>query len=306
MHFPSMTALRALDAVASLGSISEAASELNLTPSAVSHQLKILENTLGFALTERVGRGIRITYQGERYARDIHQLLARILEAGQRFDGQQVSGRLCVSSPPGFSAYWLCLHIAGFQELYPQVELHMVSPSAPGDISDQRADLFISYGIGDWPEQHVEHIFKLRYFPVCSPRLGNARGGLKEPRDLEGWPLLHLFNHSDWRVWLAAANAPSVNVHSGIVFSDANFVQSACIAGQGIALGDNLLSGEALARGALIQPFELEIESNCGYYLVVDQQKAERPAVQAFSEWVKARLGDTLQNLQAGRRRLKT
>ena len=82
MHFPSMTALRALDSVANLGSISEAANELNLTPSAVSHQLKILENILGFALTERVGRGIRITYQGELYARDIHQLLARIFVLG--------------------------------------------------------------------------------------------------------------------------------------------------------------------------------------------------------------------------------
>lgn len=305
MHFPSMTSLRALDAVARLGSVSDAASELNLTPSAISHQLKILENTLGFALTERVGRGIRITYQGERYARDIHQLLASILEAGQRFDGQQVSGRLCISSPPGFSTYWLCLHIGAFQELYPQVELHLVSPQAPGDIGDQRADVFISYGIGDWPNQHVEQIVKLRYFPVCSPRLANALGGLKSPKELGRWTLLHLFNHSDWRVWLAAANAPEINVHSGILFSDAHFVQSACIAGQGIAMGDNLVSGEALARGLLIQPFELELESTSGYYLVVDQLKAERPAVQAFSEWVKAQLSGSAQTLQGGRRTLK-
>ena len=91
MRYPSMTALRALDAVARLGSVSEAATELNLTPSAISHQIKSLEQTLGFALTERTGRNIRITWQGERYARDIHGLLANILEAGQRFDGQQVS-----------------------------------------------------------------------------------------------------------------------------------------------------------------------------------------------------------------------
>jgi LysR family glycine cleavage system transcriptional activator len=305
MRFPSMTALRALDAVARLGSVSEAASELNLTPSAISHQLKILESTLGFALTERIGRGIRITYQGELYARDIHQLLASILEAGQRFDAQQISGRLCVSSPPGFSTYWMCQHIGAFQQLYPQIELQLISPPVPGDISDQRADVFISYGVGDWPDQRVERIVKLRSFPVCSPRLAIASGGLKSPQELSSWLLLHLFNHSDWRVWLAAADAPAVNAHSGIVFSDANFVQAACIAGQGIALGDNLVSGEALAQGLLIRPFELEVESGYGYYLVTDQQKAERPAVQAFGEWVKAQLSTTAWTLQGGRKILK-
>lgn len=290
MRLPSMTALRALDAVARSGSVSDAASELNLTPSAISHQLKSLEQTLGFALTERIGRGIRFTFQGERYARDIHQLLANILEAGQRFDGQLVSGRLCISSPAGFSTYWLCLHIAAFQDLYPQVELHLISPRTPGDTSDSNTDLFIAYGMGDWPNQHVQQIVTLRFFPVCSPRLVNALGGLKSPQELSGCPLLHMLDHSDWRVWLAAANAPHVEVRPGIVFSDAHFVQSACIAGQGIAIGDNLISGEALSRGLLVKPFATEIESNRGYYLVADSQKAERPVVRAFCEWIKTQL----------------
>jgi LysR family glycine cleavage system transcriptional activator len=305
MRFPSMTGLRALDAVARLGSVSEAANELNLTPSAISHQLKILESTLGFALTERIGRGVRITYQGELYARDIHQLLSNILAAGQRFDAEQISGRLCVSSPPGFSTYWLCQHIAAFQQLYPQIELQLISPPVPGDISDPRADVFISYGVGDWPDRRVERIVKLQSFPVCSPRLAIASGGLKSPQELGSWLLLHLFNHSEWRVWLAAADAPAVNAQSGIVFSDANFVMAACIAGQGIALGDNLVSGEALAQGLLIQPFELQIDSGFGYYLVADQQKAERPAVQAFAEWVKAQLSTTAWNQQGARKILK-
>ncbi len=291
MRFPTMTALRALDAVARLGSVADAASELSLTPSAISHQLKSLEQILGFALTERIGRGIRITYQGECYARDIHQLLANILEAGQRFDGQQVSGRLCISSPAGFATYWLCTHIAEFQNLYPQVELNLISPRTPSDTSDSNADVFIAYGMGDWPNQHVRKIVSLRFFPVCSPRLAHAMGGLKQAHDLQGATLLHMIDHSDWRVWLAAAGAPNVEVRRGIVFADAHFVQSACIASQGIAMGDNLISGEALAKGLLVQPFETEIESNRGYYLIADHQKAERPVVQAFSEWLHTQLG---------------
>ena len=180
MRFPSMTALRALDAVARLGSVSDAASELNLTPSAISHQIKSLEQTLGFALTERTGRNIRITWQGERYARDIHLLLANILEAGQRFDGQQVSGRLCISSPAGFATYWLCTHIAEFQELYPQVELHLISPRTPDDTSDNTADLFIAYGMGDWPNQHVQKIVSLVFSGVQSAP-GQHHGRFESP-----------------------------------------------------------------------------------------------------------------------------
>jgi LysR family glycine cleavage system transcriptional activator len=300
-----MTALRALDAVARLGSVSDAASELNLTPSAISHQIKSLEQTLGFALTERTGRTIRITWQGERYARDIHLLLANILEAGQRFDGQQVSGRLCISSPAGFATYWLCTRIAEFQALYPQVELHLISPRTPDDTSDNAADLFIAYGMGDWPNQHVQKVVSLRFFPVCSPRLVNTMGGLKSPENLVGAPLLHMIDYSDWRVWLAAAGAPNVDVQRGIVFADAHFVQSACIASQGIAMGDNLISGEALAKGLLVRPFETEIESNRGYYLVADQQKVERPVVQAFSDWVKSQLGGLVGLRSETRRPLK-
>lgn len=290
MRYPSMTALRALDAVARLGSVAEAASELNLTPSAIGHQIKSLEQTLGFALTERHGRNIRITYQGERYARDIHLLLASILEAGQRSDGQHISGRLRISSPPGFATYWLCAHVAEFQTLYPQVELQLVSPRTPRDTSESSVDLFIAYGMGDWPNQHVQKIVSLRYFPVCSPSLVNAMGGLNSLDSLRHALLLHMIDYSDWRVWLAEAGAPNIEAERGIIFADAHFVQSACIAGQGIAMGDNLLSGEALAQGRLVKPFSTEIESSRGYYLVADMLKAERPVVLVFSEWIKSQL----------------
>src|SRR5471032_1612786 len=103
MRFPSMTALRALDAVARLGSVSVAARELNLTRSAISHQISKLEGCVGFVLTERIGRGIGLTYQGERYAREVHGILLNLLDAGQLVDDQEISGRLCVSCAPGFA-----------------------------------------------------------------------------------------------------------------------------------------------------------------------------------------------------------
>ena len=298
MRFPSMTALRALDAVARTGSVSVAARELNLTRSAISHQISKLEECVGFALTERIGRGIGLTYQGERYAREVHGILLNLLDAGQSSDDQEISGRLCVSCAPGFATYWLCHHIGAFLRQYPQVQLQLISPRTPDDINNPGADLFIAYGIGDWPEMVVEEIVALRFFPVCSPRLINALSGLKNPQELSNYPLLHMTDYSDWRVWLTAAGASGVNATSGILFSDAHCAQSACIAGQGIAIGDNLISGDALSKGLLVRPFDITIDLHRGYYLAADPQKAERAVVQAFSNWVKTQLQSSHQTWQ--------
>ena len=298
MRFPSMTALRALDAVARLGSVSVAARELNLTRSAISHQISKLEECVGFALTERIGRGIGLTYQGERYAREVHGILLNLLDAGQPVNDQEVSGRLCVSCAPGFATYWLCHHIGAFLRQYPQVQLQLISPKSPDDTHNSNVDLFIAYGIGDWPEMEVEEIVALRFFPVCSPRLINALGGLKSPQELSDYPLLHMTDYSDWRIWLTAAGATGVNAMSGILFSDAHCAQSACIAGQGIAIGDNLISGDALSKGLLVRPFDITIDLHRGYYLATDPQKAERRVVRAFSNWVKTQLQSSHQTWQ--------
>jgi len=109
--FEQMTALRALDAVARLGSISSAADKLSLTRSAVSHRISTLEEQLGFALTERVGRGIRLTFRGEQFAREVQQILERVQLAAAGQHGQQIAGRLCVSCNTGFASAGLCQHI---------------------------------------------------------------------------------------------------------------------------------------------------------------------------------------------------
>ena len=293
MHFPSMTALRALDAVARLGSVSGAAEELNLTRSAVSHRIITLEQRLGFSLTERTGRGIKLTYRGERYAREIQRILSEVQQAGSQYEEEQVTGRLCVSCNPGFASFWLCQHIDGFLNQYPQVKLHVISPRTPNDTSSMEADVFISYGTGEWPNQIIQQIVALHFFPVCSPQLLNAKGGLKQPSDLVNYTLLHMSDHADWRLWLGAVGRNKVDFTSGVVFSDATCAVSAGMAGKGVVMGDNLLSADGLRRGLLVRPFDISIQSNRGYFLVTDPLKAERPVVRAFSDWLTAEVATT-------------
>lgn len=290
MRFPSMTALRVLDAVARLGSLSAAASELSLTRSAVSHQLRSLEECLGTALIEKSGRGIVLTYRGEYFARETQRALGILNEARRFTDAQEIAGRLCVSCTPGFATYWLCHQIGKFQRAHPQVELNLVAPRIPDDVSNRDVDLFIAYGVGDWPDLRVELIATLDTFPVCSPSLLNAAGGLDSPEDLANLPLLHMVDHSDWLLWAAAAGVRDLNVRNGIVFSDAHLVQSAAIAGQGVAMGDALVSGDAMAKGQLVRLFNVSIEPPNRYYFVTDAAKSERPDVQAFKAWMKAEL----------------
>lgn len=297
MRFPSMTALRAFDAVSRLGSVTAAAVELNLTRSAISHRINTLEEGLGYALTERTGRGIKLTYEGERYAREVHKILASTQEAGRRSDDDQFTGPLCVSCNPGFATYWLCLHIGSFLKQFPKVRLKIISPRSVEDTSDTSADVFIAYGVGDWPNQVTRQVVGLHYFPVCSPRLINGSPGLKTPQDLAAYPLLHMNDYSDWRTWLGAVGATGIDVTAGVLFTDAHCAISACIAGQGVSIGDNLLAGDALTRGLLVRPFELSIHSNRGYYLVADPLKAERPVVKAFSEWLTRQVYATTPNM---------
>lgn len=304
MRFPSMTALRVLDAVARLGSLSGAASELSLTRSAVSHQLHSLEDCLGIPLTERVGRGIALTYHGECFARETQRALAILNEARRFANAEEVSGRLCVSCTPGFATYWLCHQIGKFQRAHPQVELNLVSPRVPDDVSDRDVDLFIAYGVGDWTDLHVDLIATLDTFPVCSPSLINSVGGLDSPEDLASLPFLHMVDHSDWLLWTAAAGVKNLNVRNGIVFSDAHLVQSAAIAGQGVAMGDALVSGDAMAKGQLVRLFNVAIEPPNRYYFVTDPAKSERPDVRAFKAWMKAELRMSEQFRQGSRHAL--
>jgi len=286
MHLPAITALRALDAIARHGTVSRAASELFLTRSAISHQISVLEQTLGFAVTQRAGRGITLTYRGQRYLHEARRVLSILEEAVRRSAGGEVAGHLRVSCTPGFAVYWLCHHLGAFQGAYPHVELSITAPRASDEVNPRDADLFIVYGSGNWPDFSVEPITSLSYFPVCSPMLINARGRPLALDDLADVLLLHMGNHADWVQWLGAAGAHHIDGRRGIVFSEAPFAQEAAISGQGVTIGDTFLSGDAIARGLLVRPFDVTVESPHGYYLVARPEPSQRPEVRAFSEWL--------------------
>ena len=284
--------MRALDSFARHGSVWRAADELNLTRSAVSHQLRLLERDLGFVLLQRVGKGVALTPQGRRYALDVRKALTVISEAGQRHDSSGIGGSFHVSCTPGFASLWLCTHIASFQEMYPDVALNIVTPRRLDDVSNTEADVFISFGIGNWPNHAVELLCEIEFTPLCSPSLLNRLGGLTKPQDLLRANLLHLVDFEDWSRWFAATGVENPDPECGIVFSDMNLVFSSAIAGQGVAMGDELTSRKALDEGRLVRPFDIAIKSPRSYFLVTERTKADHPITKAFSSWLESRLAE--------------
>jgi LysR family transcriptional regulator, glycine cleavage system transcriptional activator len=288
MRIPSTQALRALVSFARHGTVWQAAEELNLTRSAVSHQLRMLERDLDFRMLNRVGTRVELTSQGQAYADDVRQALLAISGSAARNVGRGVAGSLTVSCAPGFASSWLCNKIARFATAYPDVALSIITPRRLGEVSNPDVDLFITYGNGDLPEMLTEHIQDVVTSPVCSPAMVNRLGGMPEPKDVLQLGLLHLSDHADWALWFAAVGLDPGKAATGVVFSDMHLVYSAALAGQGIAMGDIVLSEDAMSGGQLVRPFEQEVRSPKAYYMAVPLAMVENPTVTAFRNWLRA------------------
>jgi len=293
LRIPSTQALRALDSFARHVSVWRAADELHLTRSAVSHQLRLLERELGFDLLERIGKGVALTPRGQRYAADVRKALTVLGDAVTQNAGAGVGGSFAVSCTPGFASLFLCTHIAEFQQMYPDVALHLLTPRRLDDVSNAEADAFIAFGVGNWPNRAVELLCEISFTPLCSPTLLNKVGGLSKPADVLRANLLHLDDTEDWARWLALAKVENPDTEGGIFFSDMNLVFSAAIAGQGIAMGDELTSRRALSEGRLVKPFDTTIPSPRSYYLVFEHAKAGHPVLNAFSGWLRSKLSES-------------
>jgi LysR family glycine cleavage system transcriptional activator len=285
-RIPSTQALRALEAFARHGSVRAAAEELNLTRSAVSHQLRLMERDLGFSLFHRVGTSIELTARGRAYAADVRRALSTITGSAARNADKGLSGRLTVSCTPGFAAFWLAPRIADFRDTCPDIDLRIVTPRQLDDVSSPDADIFIAFGRGALPGVEVELLRDVDFVPLVSPVLANQLGGMKRPEDVLRADLLHLGGFEDWRRWLRAAELPEEAAEGGPVFADMNLVYAATVAGQGVSMGDEFICNAAMETGQLIRVTDTHIRSPDAYYLAIPQQKETLAATRAFRRWL--------------------
>ncbi|MFZ2318550.1 MAG: LysR substrate-binding domain-containing protein, partial [Pseudomonas sp.] len=268
-----------------------AAAELCVTDSAVSHQIRQLEEQLATPLFAREGRQVVPTPAARRLLQRLQQAFELIGEACDelRDPGSQVVLRIAVT--PELAQKWLVSRLADFSDRYPQITLHLHEQPLEACLPSPDIDLAITYGTGpeDASVYFVRPLPTLQFFPVCSPGLFN-QGGLKQPRDLARHCLLH--DDQDGKTWMAwlTTHAGDVPGARQLYFPHAGLALEAAAQGQGVAMGDNMTATEDLASGRLVRPFSASVTALGQYALVCERIRLEKPAVLQFLDWMSEQL----------------
>lgn len=286
MRLPPLASIIAFEAAARCGSFLAAAEELSLTPSAVSHRIKALEEWLGVMLFERRHRQVVLSTAGSGYLSEVQTALERIERASTGLRGGH-GQMLRLSVAPALGAKWFVGQLAEYRRAHPDVEFVLSTASTLLPVATGKADLGVCYGEPPWPGLEAYELRRETVFPVCSPALAARLG---TPPTVAALPDLPLLRHPllEWRPWFAAAGLEQPEPTDGLLFEDAMMLLEAAAAGVGVALTVDLLARGYLADGALVRPFPQAIAGK-GFYAVLRPEAYEQPWVRQFVRWLQAR-----------------
>ena len=291
-RLPPLNALRAFEAAARRLSISKAAEELNVTPAAVSHQVKALEEFLGHALFRRLNRALMLTDAGQILLPGLRDGFDHLALAVEKLSARRDDDSLTISTSPSFAAKWLVPRFDRFRVAHPHIELRIDATDRVVDLTRGEADIAIRYGAGDYPGLRSELLIWDEVFPVCSPRLCMGPPPLTKPEDLAGHTLLHVKwdvlreTAPSWHMWLLAGGVGGVDATRGPRFNLDSMALQAAIEGHGVALVSGALLADDLAAKRLVRPFDLSLPMPFGYYVVVTERALTQPNVAAFFDWI--------------------
>ena len=289
MQLPPFKGILAFDAVARLGSVSKAAEELNLTVSAVSHQLANLETFVGRRLLERSPRGMTLTVHGERFQRDIAGALTLLVSAAQNVRSGETAEVLRIHAVPSFASLWLMPRLPSFRSQHPAMRVHLTASYGEADFSRGAVDVDIRYGPVNGRDLHVESVFSEEILPLISPRM-KAALNIQTPEDLVSQELIQSeLTMIQWPHWFAAHGVPVSPSNYVLSFDRTSMVLDAAIQGLGIALDSHRTAEGALRRGDLVPVFDdrkgMPVRA---HHLVYPRAHAQWERVDRFSQWLRA------------------
>jgi LysR family glycine cleavage system transcriptional activator len=288
MQFPPFKGILAFDAVVRLGSVSKAAEELNLTVSAVSHQLANLESFVDRRLLERSPRGMTLTIHGERFQRDIAGALTLLAAAAQNVRSGETAEVLRIHAVPSFASLWLMPRLPSFRAQYPNVRVQLAASHGDADFSRGQIDVDIRYGAVQGRDLFVESVFSEEILPMISPRL-KAQVDIRTPEDLVKQDLIQSeLALIQWPHWFAANGVPMGPSSYVLSFDRTLMVLDAAIQGLGIALDSNRTAESALRRGDLVPVFaDRKGMAVRAHHLVYPRAHAQWERVERFTQWLR-------------------
>ena len=287
-----LNALNAFEVAARSLSFVRAAEELHVTPAAISHQVKGLEEYLRSQLFRRLPRGLLLTDTGQTLLSELREAFARLDKAVARVREADARGPLVVSVAPAFAAKWLVPRLESFSAVHPEIDLRISASLELIDFQRDSFDAAIRLGKGQYQELVSVMLFSESVTPMCSPRLLEGSHSIRTPEDLRHHTLLHDDsldfdpNAPKWDSWLKTAGVKSVDPLRGPHFSHPDHSLQAAIDGAGVVLGWRSLAAADLFARRLIAPFDLALPLGLGFYLVYPEAHAERLKVAKFREWL--------------------
>jgi DNA-binding transcriptional LysR family regulator len=290
---PALDLLVGFESAARHLSFTKAGEELFLTQSAVSRQIKDLEDQLGVVLFQRRHRALALTEAGHQFYAAAAQALSTMRTATDRLRAQAGKKALSVTTTHSFAALWLIPRLAGFTRDHPGVDVRITAETRVQQLERDGLDLALRHGPASLAGPNAVRLFGEKVFPVCSPKLLRKKP-LEKPQDLKNHVLLqyddpegrHPWLH--WKTWLEVERIADLKPAGTLSFSGYEQIIPAAIAGHGVALGRSPLVKDLMRSGELVAPFKSSADPARAYFAIVSRNAAGRPEVTAFLEWLKA------------------
>jgi LysR family glycine cleavage system transcriptional activator len=304
VRLPPLNALRAFECAARHLSFKRAAAELNVSPAAISHQIRLLESYVGASLFSRQPGSLSLTDAGRAALPRLHEGFNALAEGANALRGstRERVASLALRAAPALAAKWLMPRLRSFLDSHPQVEIHLDAsmqavdlrssprePSRPDHFVEP--DLDIRFGAGLHPGHRVDRLFSVSLSPVCRPAY-LAGQPLLSPADLGRHTLLHddavaaLPGNPGWAAWLRRAGATSVDCTRGQHFSHGALALDAALNGIGVALAMDVVAADDLRAERILQPFNVKLPLALAYYVVCAEARADQPQVAALRTWL--------------------
>jgi LysR family glycine cleavage system transcriptional activator len=281
---PSLKALYAFDHAARTGSFKSAAEALNVSPTAISHHIRTLEENLGVLLFHRDGRNVTLTPRGRDMAADVGIAFAQLIQAVDRARNTSNEHVIRIAAGPFFAARWLMPRLATFWEKHPKISLEVVP--IPERLSGRDIDADISISWDDATEENAQPLLTLAPFAIASPELIERIGRPTHPADLLSAPLIHQRDTSSWAEWFEVMGVACGKSLNGPIFEDANAVMRGAVDGQGVTLGWMPLIEHEIETGRVMKLFDQPVPWKKQYYLNITSRGLHNPAAPSVVEWL--------------------
>jgi DNA-binding transcriptional LysR family regulator len=298
LRLPSLDLIRGFEAAARHMSFTRAAAELHVTQSAVSRQIKTLEDHLDAKLFTRLNRALKLTSEGEALCVTAQSVMRQLEEATARLSARGDDRLLTVTTTLSFAALWLVPRLALFRQARPGIDVRLAATNETSNLERERIDVAIRFMEPRTAPAGAVALTGEEVFPVCSPALLRDRARpLKKPADLSRQVMLHYDDPAgqwpwlSWNQWLDAFHLPDLKAAGVAHYSHYDQLIQSAIEGEGVALGRTPLIARFLKKGTLVAPFQDRIPTTRKYFIIVAQHAAARPQVQRFVAWLQQEVG---------------